>query len=341
MRVSAFTTLFAYGWRLGLLAVLAACQPQPEAAGGADGPAHPPVGHFAGTLAAAGRPDLRAALEVRHPRPGHYDAELVVAEAPGLSFVADTLVFSNNTLRVVRPGRPGQALTLQQQGDFWRGSLAVDSTAYTTLLVRRGPPEPAVYRVRRDEVPGSMGPALLFSPADESLPGAALALFPTAATAGTSPAWADALARHGYTVLLLPAADTLTAPALGAALSYLHRTPGVDTARVGAWAAGPRAEQLATLLYSNKLSNPKPAFVVAQAAPMLSANTRRAWHTLGQQGRVLGIYEAPDAATGRAAAGLRLALGSRQARVVRGQGPGLTTAVADWLREQPGALHQQ
>jgi hypothetical protein len=313
VRVPAFTTLFTYGRRLGLLVALAACQPQPEATDGTDGPANPPVGHFAGTLAAAGRPELRAALEVRHPRPGHYDAELVVAEAPGLSFVADTLIFSNNTLRVARPGQPGQTLTLQQQGDFWRGSLAVDSTAYTTLLVRRGPPEPAVYRVRRDEVPGSVGPALLFSSADESLPGAALALFPTAATASTSPAWADALARNGYTVLLLPAADTLTAPALGAALSYLRRTPGVDTARVGAWAAGPRAEQLAILLAAGTLPQPQPTFVVAQAAPMPSAAARNAWRTLGQQGRVLGIYEAPDAATGRAAASLRLALGNRRA----------------------------
>ena len=334
MRVSAFTTLFTYGGRLGLLASLAACQAQPEAAGSQPGAAHPPTGHFAGTLAASGRPDLRAALEVRHPRPGHYDAELFVDAEPSLSFVADTLAFSANTLRLTRPGRPGETLKLAQQGDFWRGSLAVDSTTYTTLLVRRGPPEPAVYRVRRDEVPGSVGPALLFSPADESLPGAALALFPTAATAAASPAWADALARHGYTVLLLPAADTLAAPALTAALGYLRRTPGVDTARVGAWAAGSRAEQLAILLAANTLAQPHPTFIIVQSAPTPNAAARRAWRTLGQQGRVLGLYEATDAAAGRAATGLRLALGSRQARVVRGQGPGLTTVVAEWLRAQ-------
>ncbi|RYY21557.1 MAG: hypothetical protein EOO36_00470 [Cytophagaceae bacterium] len=333
MRVSAFTTLFAHGRRLGLLAALAACQPQPEAAGEQASAAHPPTGHFAGTLAVAGQPGLRAALEVRHPSPGHYDAELFVADAPGLSFVADTLVFSHNTLHLARPGQPGQTLTLAQQGDFWRGSLAVDSSAYPALLVRRGPPEPAVYRVRRDEVPGSRGPALLFSPADESLPGAALALFPTAATAGTTPAWADALARHGYTVLVLPTADTLTAPALGAALSYLRRTPGVDTARVGIWAAGPRANALATLLTQPVAPHPSPPFVVVQEAPAPDAAMRGTWRTLAQRQRVLGVYDAADATTAKSATTLRGALG-RPGRILRGQGPGLSTGVAAWLREQ-------
>ncbi|MEJ7666160.1 MAG: hypothetical protein WKG07_44930 [Hymenobacter sp.] len=38
---------------------------------------------------------------------------------------------------------------------------------------------------------------LLFSPADESRPGPALALAPTPLTAADAPAWADALARQG------------------------------------------------------------------------------------------------------------------------------------------------
>ena len=323
-----------YGWRLGLLASLAACQPQSDAESNKGGATLPPLGHFVGTLAVAGRPDLRAAFEVRHPRPGHYDAELVVDAVPSLSFVADTLTFTAPNLRLQRPGQPGETLTLQQQGDFWRGTLTVDSTSYTTLLVRRGPPEPAVYRVRRDEVAGPPGTALLYSPADESLPGAGLVMFPTAATAGTSPARADALARQGFTVLLLPAADTLSAPALVAALAYLRRTPGVDTARVGAWVAGRRAELLAMLLTAPDAPHSPPAFVVAQGAPLPSAAMRGAWRTLGQRMQVLGFYEATDAATTRTATGLQMALGGRRARLVRGAGPEANIKVNSWLRER-------
>ena len=333
MLVSFFSALRVNCWWLALLAALVACQSQPEAQSSLPGAAHPPTGHFSGTLAPAGQPALRAALEVRHPRRGHYEAELLVATAPGLSFVADTLAFEQNTLRLQRPGRPGEVLTLRRQGDFWRGSLVLDSMQYPTLLLRRGPPEPAVYRVRRDEVAGPSGGALLFSPADESLPGAALALFPTPTSVAEAPAWADALARQGYTVLVLPAADSLSALALTAALTYLRRTPGVDTARVGTWVAGPRAAQAATLLAQPDMPV-RPAFVVAQAAPAPDATTRQAWRTLGQRGQVLGVYEATDAATARAAASLRAALGGRRGRVVRGQGQALTTSIVDWLRAQ-------
>jgi hypothetical protein len=334
VQVSVFITFRRYSWLLlGLLASLAACQAQPEAATGLAEAVHPPIGHFVGTLTAPGKPELRAALEVRHPRPGHYDAELLVAAEPSLSFVADTLSFTGGTtLRFARPGRPGQVLTLQQQGNFWRGTLAVDSVTYPTLLVRRGPPEPAVYRVRRDEVAGPSGVALLFSPADESLPGPALALFPTAATATTAPAWADVLARNGYVVLLLPAADTLPAIALGAALTYLHRVPGVDTARVGAWVAGPRATQLAALLDAPTGTPPAPAFIVAEAAPLPNASTRLAWRNVGQRIRVLGIYDAATSPTPRAATSLQQALGGRP-RVVQATGAALTTSVIAWLRE--------
>ncbi len=332
MRVTSFSAFEVSSWWLVLLAMLVACQPQPEAQASHEGAAHPATGHFAGTLAVPGHPALRAALEVRHPRPGHYDAELLVAAEPSLSFVADTFSFANNTLHLQRPGQPGETLTLLQQGDFWRGTLAVDSVAYPTLLLRRGPPEPAVYRVRRDEVAGPSGEALLFSPADESLPGAALALFPTPLAAANATGWADALARQGYTVLLLPAADSLPPLALTAALAYLRRTPGVDTARVGTWAVGPRATQLATLLAAPATPGPRPAFVVAQGAPAPTPATRQAWRTLGQHGPVLGVYEINGPATTSATNSLRAALGGRRGRVVRAQGPALATSVIDWLR---------
>jgi hypothetical protein len=247
--------------------------------------------------------------------------------------VADTLAFEQNTLHLVRPGRPGEKLTLTQQGDFWRGTLAVDSASYPALLLRRGPAEPAVYRVQRDEIAGPSGQALLFSPADETLPGIAMAVFPTSDTAPKAPSWADALAREGYTVLLLPAADTLAPAHLAAALTYLHRTPGVDTARIGAWAAGTRAPLLATMLTEPNLGGPRPAIVIAQGAPFPTAAMRPTWRTLARTEKVLGLYEATDAPTVRTANGLRTALANPQARVLRGQGSGLVEAVVGWLRE--------
>ncbi|WP_151087129.1 hypothetical protein [Hymenobacter baengnokdamensis] len=287
-----------------------------------------PTGHFVGSLQAPGHPELRAALELRHPSQGHYDAELVLPELPNLSFVADTLTFDHDTLQLARPGLPGEALKLIRQGDFWRGTLRLDSARYPLLLVRRGPPEPAVYRVRRDEVAGTQGQALLFSPADESLPGLALAFFPTPATAATAPGWADALARQGHTVLLLPAADTLTAPALANALALLRRTAGVDTARVGVWVTGRRASRLPELLAENSAS--RPSFLLIQNMPVPPLATRRDWRAQAQRGRLLALY---DPALPRAVvAGGRALLGSQRVR----QGPEayLQAQVSAWLRDR-------
>lgn len=316
--------------RCGLLALLlglAACQPQPEAATQARTMA-PPTGHFAGTLEVAGRPALRAALELRHPRPGHYNAELMLPDQPALSFVTDSLSFVGDTLRLARPGQPAQALALGRQGDFWRGTMLLDSVRYPVLLVRRGEPEPAVYQVRRDEVAGTSGPALLFSPADESLPGLALAFFPTKASAAAAPAWADALARQGHTVLLLPAADTLAAPALANALALLRRTAGVDTARVGAWVGGLAAGQLPLLLAENTAS--RPSFVVVQDAPSPTQASRAAWKTLAQRGQLLAIY---DPSQPRAAvAALRAVVGAQ--RVRQAPAAALQGQVIDWLHSR-------
>ncbi len=318
------TGITGWPWLLvTLLLGLGACQPgtHPDAAV----PLPLPIGHFAGGLQVPGRPELRAALELRHPRPGHYDAELVLTQQPALSFVADTLAFGGDTLRLARPGRPGETLTLGRQGDFWRGTLRLDSVRYPLLLVRRGPPEPAVYRVRRDEVAGTSGPALLFSPADESLPGLALAFFPTPPTAAEGPVWADALAREGHTVLLLPAADTLTASALAGALALLRRTAGVDTARVGAWLGGRAGGQLPLIFAEDPAS--RPAFVVLHNLPTPPPAARRAWHTLAQRGQLLALYtptEAKAATTGRAILGGQ--------RVRQGPQASLLTQLTAWLK---------
>lgn len=324
----AFYRIPARPWLLlGLLANLAACQPQPDTAA-ATRAVPPPTGHFAGTLQAPGQPTLRAALEVRHPRPGHYEAELVLPEQPGLSFVADSLTFTRDTLRLARPGRPGEQVALVRQGNFWRGTLGLDSARYPLLLVRRGDPEPAVYRVRRDEVAGTTAPALLFSPADESLPGLALAFFPSTTDAQAGPAWADALARQGHTVLLLPPADSLSAPALANGLALLRRTAGVDTARVGAWVSGPAAGLLPLALAENTAS--RPTFVVVQAMPAPPLAVRRDWQALARRSQVLALYEPGqlkmDVVQARALLG-------RQ-RVRQAAAGGLQSQVLDWLRER-------
>ena len=310
------------GWLAGLalLAGLAACQPRSGPAEGPDAALPPPTGHYAGGLQVPGRPELRAALELRHPRPGHYEAELLLLRQPALSFVTDTLSFQQDTLRMMRPGRPGQTLTLGRQGDFWRGTLRLDSARYPLLLVRRGPPAPAAYRVRRDGLAGAGSPVLLFSPADERRPGPALALLPTLLPAASGPAWADALARQGLTVLLLPPADTLNALALGHALALLRRTAGVDTARVGAWLAGTRAAGLP----------PRAAFVVAHDAPTPPPAARRAWRALAQQGRLLAVYDQDQPKA--LAAAMRAVLGVQ--RVRQRADSVLITQVSSWLRKR-------
>ncbi|WP_210519958.1 hypothetical protein [Hymenobacter terricola] len=336
-------------WALGLTAfslglALPACQPQQELAQAA---ATPPVGHYEGSISAGGQPELRAALDIRHPSPGHYEAEFTVPTAGALSFVADTIFFSNNQLRLTRPARPGQVLTLTLDGDFWRGSLALDSTKIPVLLVKRGAPTPSAYRV--EEVPQAAGSAWLFAPADTSTPGAALALLPDAETAPTAALWADALAREGLIVLLLPAADSATAPAeaprLQTALRLLHSTAGADTANIGAWAAGLRAGALAQLLAG--AGGPRVAFVIAQNAEVDPA-ARTAFQALQKRKLpILGLYGGAGGL--QRAAGLRNALGRRGSNMVRTYrttgadllvpaglsprfGPGLPADVVEWLQ---------
>lgn len=324
------------------LAGLAACQPQRPSA---DTAAVPPVGHYQGSLGAASTPQLRAALDIRHPSAGHYDAELTVPGASALSFVADTLLLTGNQLRLIRPARPGQTLMLTLDGDFWRGTLAVDSTTVPLILLKRGVPDPSSYRI--DAVPQDDGIAWLFAPSDTDTPGAALALLPDAATAPTAALWADALARSGVIVLLLPApADSATAAGetlrLQAALRQLRATPGADTASVGAWAVGNRAAALVA-------ANPRLAFFIVQNAAV-DATTRPAFRELrNRKLPVLGLYGGADAAM--RAAQLRAAVGSRRGNLVRSYratspsllsgeginqqfGPGLPGEVLEWIQSR-------
>ena len=330
-------------WPALLLALvgLAACQPQHSPA---DTATPPPVGHYQGSIGAVGTPQLRAALDIRHPREGHYEAELTVPGAPALSFVADTLLLTGGQLRLERPARPGQTLALTLDGDFWRGSLTVDSTAVPLILLKRGVPDPSGYRVA--SMPQVEKDSWLFAPADTDTPGAALVLLPDAATAPTAAIWADALARAGIVVLLLPPPadpDTITAelPHLLAALHQLRAMPGVDTASLGLWAAGSQAIALA--------AGPRLAFFITQNA-VLDATTRLLFRELRRRKLpVLGLYGGPDAAP--RAAQLRAALGSRRSNLVRSYrgtgatllsgeglnvqfGPGLPGEVAEWIRSR-------
>ncbi|MDO7847778.1 hypothetical protein Q5H92_15540 [Hymenobacter sp. M29] len=330
------------------LALLAAggCQSQSDAATAA---APPPVGHYEGSLTVAGQPETRIALDIRHPSPGHYEAELTAPTAPGLSFVADTVFFGNNQLRLVRPARPGQTLRLTSEGDFWRGTLGMDSVQATTVLLKRGNPTPSTYHV--EEVPQANGSGWLFGPADVGTLGPALALLPDSATAAAAPLWADALAREGTIVLLLPMAAAPTPetemPRLRAALRLLRSTPGADTANVGAWAAGRRAAALAQAVAAPNGS--RASYLIMQNASIDPA-TRAALRELrNRKLSVLGLYG--GLGTGAQAAALRNALGGRRGAVVRSYrtggadllvpgglsprlGPGLPADVVEWMRSR-------
>ena len=314
----------------GLLLLLAACQPRP---GETEAATTPPVGHYEGTISLNGQPAVRAALDIRHPSAGHYEAELTAPGASALGFVADTISFSNDTLRIERPARADQVLTLTVEGDFLRGTLALDSSQAPALLVKRGSPTPSTYRVA--EVPQPTGSAWLFAPADTSTPGPALALLPDAETAAAAAVWADALAREGIIVLLLPAVDSVIEAAetvrVRQAVRLLRGTVGADTTTVGTWAAGARAPALARLLVADP--GLRVSFVIAQNAPVASAD-RAAWRELrNRKMSVLGLYS--GAAANQQAAALRQALGGRRGNTVRtyrATGPDLPADVVEWLR---------
>ena len=305
----------------------------------------PPVGHYEGSLSATGQPEARATLDIRHPSPGHYEAELTAPST--LSFVADTIIFSNNQLRLNRPARSGQALALTLDGDFLRGTLTLDSTTFATVMVKRGVPTPSTYRAK--EVPQATGSAWLFAPADTGTLGAALALLPDAETAPTAAIWADALAREGIIVLLLPAADSATiateTPRLRAALRLLRGTAGADTTNVGVWAAGRRAAAVAQVLAG--ATRPRLAFLIAQNADFDAASRDAFRELVRRKIPLLGLYGGPTAV--RRAAALRQATGSRRGAMVRHYpspgldlllpgpmsprfAPGLPADVVEWLQ---------
>lgn len=328
---------------LGCLGVLAACQSQQNQA---ETSAIPPVGHYEGSISPSGQAEIRAALDIRHPSPGHYEAELTVPTASTLSFVADSIFFTNNQLQLNRPAHPGQVLTLTLDGDFWRGSLALDSTKVPTILVKRGGPTPSTYRV--EEVPQANGSAWLFAPSDTGTPGPALALLPNTQTAPAAALWADALAREGVIVLVLPAVDSATAateaPRLQAAFRLLHGTAGADTANIGVWAAGLRAGALAQVA---EAGSPRVAFVIAQN-PDFDQTGKAAFRAMAvRKLPLLGLYS--GAATQWASALRNAASGRRTAiRTYRTAGmdllvpsglaprfgPELPGDVVQWLRGQ-------
>ena len=334
-------------WRLTVVAlatlVLPACQSQHEQSAAAD---TPPVGHYEGTVTPTGQAAVRVALDIRHPSPGHYEAELTVPEAGALSFVADTIFFADTQLRLTRPARPSEALVLMLDGDFWRGTLTLDSLRTEALLVKRGTPTPSTYHV--EELPQGTGSAWLFAPADTGTPGPALALLPTAATAATAALWADALAREGTIVLVLPAADSTAAeteaPRLQSALQLLRSTAGADTATIGVWACGSRGPAVAQALQK---PGARVAFLIIQNAEVDAAGREVFRELRSSKLPVLGLYSGPAAA--RQAADLRNALGGRRGATVqtyRNAGPdllvpggtvpqfgsGLPGNVVEWLR---------
>jgi hypothetical protein len=320
---------------------LGACQEQRQQD---ERPSPPPIGHYEGSLQQPGQAELRIAFDIRHPSPGHYEAELSVPQAPTLSFVADTIRHRGGQLQLQRPGRSGQTLTLKQDGDFWRGTLTLDSLKAEALLVKRGQPSPSVYRV--EEIPQAQGSAWLFGPADTGTPGPALALLPDEASASSAALWADALAREGFIVLVLP--PDSSAAAWPAARRLLHSTPGADTATVGVWAVGARGRSLPQQLGAAHAS---AAFIIVQNT-LLDAGSRAGFRELVRHRvPVLGLYGGNTPLTRAAAASLRGALGGRRGSTVRVYrpagadllvpgilGPAFVPALPDelvkWLRER-------
>lgn len=328
-----------YGGGLGLLVSLAACQPQTGASSGRATDT-PPTGHFVGTLTAAGQPDQRVALDIRHARADYYDADLLASTASSLSFVTDDLIFRHDTLRLGRPGQPGEVLTLRRQGDFWRGTLLADTTRYTLLLVRRGPPEPIVYQVRKLYL--SPQTVLQFAPADESLPGPAVLLLPDAAHDGAATQWGDALARQGIKAqLALPhpqqgSADTMSAGFVRQYLAYVGGR-GVDSTQVGLWLAGKVAAGLPAMLADTAERLPPLAFAVLLHPPLVPPRRRAAWQQLSRRLPVLALYNSSEVA---AATSMRAVLGrSASSRVssryppTAGGDQQMQADVAAWLRE--------
>ena len=309
----------------------AACSPPHETATAA---APLPTGHFEGLVELPGgaTPSFRLVLELRRPQAGRYEADVLAPDQPGLNFVADTIDFQAETLRLIRPARPGQRLTLTRDGNFWRGTLTLDSARAPVLLVRRGEPAPSTYRVRRLP-PLALGTgALLFAPADEATPGPALALLAAATHADLAARWADALARAGVIVLLLPAPADTTAPelpAVQAALRQLRATPGADTARLGLWATADRAGRLLPALAG--ATTVQPDFLIAQRLTN-ARELRPALRQLAAIGSVLGLEDQERPNTRRNSAALRAALGRQGSPQVRVVPAGAAAAtVAEWL----------
>ncbi|MBJ6111041.1 hypothetical protein JAO73_18610 [Hymenobacter sp. BT523] len=315
---------------LGMALSIVACQPEQS---GDTQATPPPVGHFEGSLSPAKQPELRAALDINHPSPGHYEAELTVPAVGTLSFVADTILFANRRLTLRRPARPGHVLTLTQDGDFWHGTLALDSVTMPVILLKRGTPRPRTYRVEKSPRPN--GPFWLFAPADTSTPGPALVLLPDSGTAPTAALWADALARNGIVTLLLPADDssnTSNTTFLQNALDVLRHTAGVDTANVGVWAAGAQPVGTTLGIYLSrgaKQGQPQSdegsirlSFFIAQNAQLDDASRKTFQNMKAERVPVLGLYGGGNA---RAAAALQRVLGGRRGtvRVYRSTGPDL------------------
>lgn len=324
-----------------LLLTLAACQPQADRA--APG-SPPPVGHYEGSIAPAGQPAVRVALDIRYPSAGHCEGEVTVAGRPELSFLTDTLRWQDDTLRVARPTQPEPVLSLRLEGEFWQGHMLLDGRMQPVVLIRRGPPEPASYQLRRLYL--SPATVVQFLPPNPAITGPAVLML-TDSMGPASAVWADFLARQDVMAQLPITADapigfdSVSSSYLRFYLNFQRFYLAVDAPRLGLWLHGRVGRALPAVLADTSGHLPTLAFVLLLHPPPVPARDRAAWQRLGRRLPILALYHQSEA---RAAASMQAALGSsRRGRAVRrypATAAGTAQMQADalgWLRQVPPA----
>jgi len=255
------------------------------------------TGHYEGPVTYQGT-ELRAVLDLREVGNGQLEGDLRFPENPGLGFSTGSLRYNAPLLRFERQtGTPDNIVVEAiREGDFWRGTLSLDSAQAELLLVRRGKAEPRPYGTQPLLIRyGAQNMrSTLRIPDDTLRKHPALVLVPDSATDLSQTA--DLLTRNGFATLITQAAPTMPDSAAGqmaqAALATLRATPGVDTLHVGVWVVGEQAPLALSLATQGKS---KPVFVVAQAVPVGSAATQQPFRALARE-RVptLALYGGND-----------------------------------------------
>ncbi|RTQ53261.1 hypothetical protein EJV47_00535 [Hymenobacter gummosus] len=278
------------GTLLRLAVGLAGCTPaateQPPAA---------PTGRYEGTLTYRGA-ELPVVLNLTQDTVSRSVQLLLrTPAAPPYSRWFDSVAYQAPALTARLPG--GSRLALREEPNFLTGTVWLNDTLRAELVaVRRGTPDLPSYAVIRAS---GQPAARSFVPLDTVQRRPALLLWAAPGGFGAACGWADWLARQGMVVTVAaPGAqpDSVAARQLSAALQLLRNygAAGVDSGRVGVWAAGSggRAALLAVA------AGARPAGLIVQGAAL--AGPDQAWlRSRGRRGLrrpVLGLYGGRDTA---------------------------------------------